>query len=62
MKLEEFICLKQGGDSVMQYLNKFNHLSQYTIDQADTDLKKNNCFMRGLSDRLQHKMEPSALR
>jgi hypothetical protein len=42
MKLEEFIRLKQEGDSVMQYLNKFNHLSQYTIDQVDTDLKKNN--------------------
>jgi hypothetical protein len=27
MKLEEFIRLKQGGDSVMQYLAKFNHLS-----------------------------------
>ena len=31
MKLVEFIRLKQGGDSVMQYLNKFNHLSQYAI-------------------------------
>jgi hypothetical protein len=40
MKLEEFIRLKQGGDSVMQYLNKFNHPSQYAIDQVDTDLKK----------------------
>jgi hypothetical protein len=47
MKLEEFIRLKQGGDTVMQYLNKFNHLSQYAIDQVDTDLKKKNCFMRG---------------
>jgi hypothetical protein len=46
MKLEEFIWLRQGGDTVMQYLNKFNHLSQYTIDQVDTDLKKKNCFMR----------------
>jgi hypothetical protein len=27
MKLEEFIRPKQGGDCVMQYLNKFNHLS-----------------------------------
>jgi hypothetical protein len=27
MKLEEFIRLRQGGDTVMQYLNKFNHLS-----------------------------------
>jgi hypothetical protein len=41
---------------VMQYLNKFNHLSQYAIDHVDTDLKKKNCFMRGLNDRLQHKM------
>jgi hypothetical protein len=32
MKLEEFIRLKQGRDMVMQYLNKFNNLSQYTID------------------------------
>jgi hypothetical protein len=40
----------------MQYLNKFNHLSQYSIDQVNTDLKKKNCFMRGLNDRLQRKM------
>jgi hypothetical protein len=52
MKLEEFIRLKQGGDYVMQYLNKFNHLSQYAIDQVDTDFKKKNCFMRELNDRL----------
>jgi hypothetical protein len=56
MKLEEFIRLKQGGDSLMQYLNKFNHLSQYAIDQVDTDLKKKKCFMRGLNVRLQRKM------
>jgi hypothetical protein len=40
----------------MQYLNKFNHLSQYAIDQVNTDLKKKNCFTRGLNDRLQRKM------
>jgi hypothetical protein len=40
----------------MQYLNKFNHLSQYTIEHVDIDLKKKNCFMRGLNDRLQWKM------
>jgi hypothetical protein len=51
MKQEEFMKLKQG-----QYLNKFNHLSQYAIDQVNTDLKKRNCFMRGLNDRLQRKM------
>jgi hypothetical protein len=56
MKQEEFIRLKQGGDTVMQYLNKFNHLSQYAIDKVNTDLKKKNCFMRGLNDRVQQKM------
>jgi hypothetical protein len=56
MKQEEFIRQKQGGDTVMQYLNKFNHLSQYVIDQVNTDLKNKNCFMRGLNDRLQRKM------
>jgi hypothetical protein len=40
MKLEVFLRLKKGGDTVMQYLNKFNHLSQYAIKHVDTDLKK----------------------
>jgi hypothetical protein len=40
MKLEVFVCLKQGGDSVMQYLAKFNHLSQYAIEKVYTDLKR----------------------
>jgi hypothetical protein len=40
----------------MRYFNKFNHISQYVIDQVDTDLKKKICFMRGLNDRLQRKM------
>jgi hypothetical protein len=48
--------LKQGRDIVMQYLNKFNHLSQYAIDQVNTDMKKKNCFMRDLNNRLQRKM------
>jgi hypothetical protein len=56
MKQEDFIQLKQGGDTVTQYLNKFNHLSQYAIGQVNTDLKKKNCFMRGLNDKLQWKM------
>lgn len=56
MKLEEFVRLKQDNNYVMQYLAKYNHLSQYVIDQVNTNLKKNNCFMRGLSDRLQRKM------
>jgi hypothetical protein len=57
MKQEEFMKLKQGGDTVTQYLNKFNHLSQYAIDQVNTDIKKKNCFMRGLNDWMQRKMD-----
>jgi hypothetical protein len=56
MKQDEFMKLKQGGDTVTQYLNKFNHLSQYAIDQVNTDIKKKNCFMRGLNDWMQRKM------
>jgi hypothetical protein len=61
MKQEEFIRLKQGGDTVMQYLNKFNHLSQYAIGQVNTNLKKKNCFMRGLNDRLQRRAVSTTL-
>jgi hypothetical protein len=56
MKQEEFMKLKQGGDTVTQYLNKFNHLPQYAIDQVNTDVKKRNYFMRGLNDRMQRKI------
>jgi hypothetical protein len=56
MKQEEFMKLKQGVDTVTQYLNKFNHLSQYAIDQVNTILKKRNCFMKGLNDRMLRKM------
>ena len=56
MKLEEFLRLKQGPDTVMQYLGKFNHLSRYVVDHLNTDGKKRDCFMRGLSFKLQKKM------
>jgi hypothetical protein len=55
MKQEEFIKLKQRGDTVMQYLNKFNHLSQYAIDQVNTNLKRGivlwEASMTGYSER-----------
>jgi hypothetical protein len=54
MKLEEFLRLKKGGDSVMQYLA--NHLFHYAIEQVDIDQKKKNCFMRGLNGQQQRKM------
>jgi hypothetical protein len=56
MKLEEFLRLRQGADTVMQYIGKFNHLSQYAIEHVNMDIKKRDCFMRGLNSKLQKKM------
>jgi hypothetical protein len=40
----------------MQYIGKFNHLSWYAIDHVSTDIKKRDCFMRGLNSKLQKNM------
>jgi hypothetical protein len=48
--------LKQGGRSVHDYSKQFNHLAQYAPNQVDTDEKKKDCFMIGLSTKLQERM------
>ena len=48
-KLMEFLDLRQGSMSVMDYVNKLNHLSQYAGTHVDTDEKKRDCFYHGLS-------------
>jgi hypothetical protein len=55
-KRQEFMDLKQGGRSVHDYSKQFNHLEQYAPNQVDTDEKKKNCFMIGLSTMLQERM------
>jgi hypothetical protein len=55
-KHQEFMDLKQGGRSVHDYSKQFNHLAQYTPDQVDTDEKKKDRFMVGLSTKLQERM------
>jgi hypothetical protein len=55
-KLSEFLNLKQGNMAVMEYVNKFNHLTQYARTHVDIDEKKRDRFYRGLSCILQ--MEP----
>jgi hypothetical protein len=55
-KRQEFMDLKQGGRSVRDYSKQFNHLAQYASDQVDTDNKKNDHFMNGLSTKLQERM------
>jgi hypothetical protein len=53
MKLEEFLRLRQGADTMMQYIGKFNYLSQYAIEHVNTNIKKRDCFMIGLNSKLQ---------
>ena len=42
--------------SVMDYVNKFNHLSQYARTHIDTDEKKRDRFYHGLSCSLQKEL------
>ena len=50
-KLTEFLALKQGNNSVLQYSQAFNSLSQYAGYHVDTDEKK-----QGLSSKLQDRL------
>ncbi len=52
----EFMYLKQEGRSVYDHTKQFNHLAQYEPDQVDTDEKKKDRFMIGLSTKLQERM------
>src|SRR6266508_1177033 len=52
LKQREFLDLKQGGKSVMEYMQAFNHLAQYAPTHIDTDEKKKDYFLEGLSSKL----------
>ena len=56
MKAKEFLALQQGDKSVIEYVAKLNHHSQYATDHVNTDRKKKACFMRGLNTKLQTMM------
>jgi hypothetical protein len=56
MKLEEFLSLKQGNQTVLQYVGKFNHLSQYATEYVNIDARKKSCIMRGLNIKIQMMM------
>jgi hypothetical protein len=50
-KRQEFIDLQQGGRSMQGYSKLSNHLAQYAPDQVDTNDKKKDRFMIGLSTK-----------
>jgi Retrotransposon gag protein. len=49
MKKEEFNRLKQGNNSVNEYLSQFNKLAQYAPEEVDTDKKKIRKFLKGIA-------------
>jgi hypothetical protein len=52
-KHQEYMDLKQGKRSAHDYSKLFNHLAQYAPEQVDTDEKRKDYFMNGLSTKLQ---------
>jgi hypothetical protein len=50
---DKFINLKQGGMSVVEYMDKFNTLSCYAPEDTDTEAKKKHHFLNGLHVEMQ---------
>jgi hypothetical protein len=55
-KHQEFMDLKQGGRSMLDYSKLFNHLGQYAPDEVFTDGKNKDRFMIGLSTKMWKRM------
>jgi hypothetical protein len=55
-KLNEFLALTQGSNTVLQYAQTFNHLCQYAGYHADNDAKKQDRFHRGLNTKLKERL------
>jgi hypothetical protein len=53
---KEFLDLNQEGMTVNEYLNQFIQLSKYAIDDANTDKKKQDMFLKGLNDEIQFQL------
>src|SRR6266498_3705112 len=45
----EFLTLKQGKKTVREYVQEFNHLARYAHEHVNTDAKKKECFLEGMS-------------
>lgn len=55
-KLQEFLNLKQGSETVQEYAWKLNFLAQYVSYDTNTDEEKKDCFGSGLSPKLQDRL------
>jgi len=62
IKRDEFRRLRQGNKPVMEYINTFNSLAQYALEDINTDEKKQDHFMNGLSLKLQSHLSTTDFR
>src|SRR5437016_4755223 len=56
IKLREFLTLKQGTRTVREYVQKFNELSRYAPGHVDTDEKRTECFLEGMTPKLRSRL------
>src|SRR5436853_1847984 len=56
IKLREFMALRQGNRSVREYVQTFNELAHYAPNHVDTDAKKRECFLEGMSPKLRSRL------
>src|SRR6266542_358640 len=56
IKLREFMALKQGSRTVREYVQTFNELARYAPNHVDTDVKKRECFLEGMSPKLRSRL------
>ena len=56
IKLREFMALRQGSRSVREYVQVFNELARYAPNHVDTDAKKRECFLEGMSPKLRSRL------
>jgi hypothetical protein len=55
MKAQEFRELKQGRTSIGEYLDRFNYLARYAVDEVSTD-KKQLRFRLGLHPKMRKEL------
>ncbi|KAK9147491.1 hypothetical protein Scep_006248 [Stephania cephalantha] len=49
---EEFLSLRQGSRTLMQYMERFRHLLQFSLDVAGTERLQIYYFTRGFDDMI----------
>jgi hypothetical protein len=52
LKRKEFRNLRQTNRTAAEYIEEFNNLSRYAPEDVDTDAKRRERFLDGLSDEL----------